>query len=239
MSDKKKFIYFPSFSSKESFLKKDDFKMGDLETIRFYDDRYPEKFRHKFFLLTAAAFYKKKEHTRTALGMQDTFILGDSGGFQIASGAIKYLNESISVKEMVRDQLFDWLENNSDLAMNLDIPPKITLAGQFEMALDLSIENFKHFENKQSGKTKFLNVLQMGNGLQTYDKWYNATKDFEFKGWGIGGTTKQHYNSIYVMAMFLKNKELEKKNIEYLHFLGTTSPFNFLVYAAFYSDVGV
>jgi queuine/archaeosine tRNA-ribosyltransferase len=237
MSDEKKFIYFPSFSSKSSILKKDDFKLGDLPTIRFYDDKYPEKFRHKFFLLTAGAFYKQKANTRQSLGMEDTFILGDSGGFQIASGAIKYLGEPVAFQEQIRETIFHWLEDNSDLAMNLDIPPKIKLAGEYETALKYSIENFKYFEKKQTGKTKFLNVLQMGNALETYDKWYNAAKDFEFKGWGIGGTTKQYYNAIYVMAMFLKNKELDKKNIEYLHFLGTTSPFNFLIYAAFQKNL--
>ena len=237
MKEEKKFIYFPSFSSKASFLKKDDFKLGDLETIRFYDDRYPEKFRHKFFLLTAGAFYKQKTNTRESLGMEDTFVIGDSGGFQIASGVIKYLGEPKDKQNLIRETIFHWLEANSDIAMNLDIPPKIKLSGLFDESLKISIENFKYFEKKQSGKTKFLNVLQMGGDLKSYDTWYNSVKDFQFNGWGIGGTTAQYYNSIYVMALLLKKRELEKKNIEYLHFLGTTSPFNFLIYAAFQKNL--
>src|SRR3954469_19735015 len=86
----KQFIYLPSFSSKFSLLKKDTMKFGDIETIRFWDDRFPEKYRHKFFLLTAPEFYKSKINVREALGLQDSFVFTDSGGFQLASGTLKW-----------------------------------------------------------------------------------------------------------------------------------------------------
>ena len=35
--------------------------------------------------------------------------MGDSGGYQIASGAIKW-------KPELKTQVFEWLENNSDIA---------------------------------------------------------------------------------------------------------------------------
>ena len=55
----KKFIYFPAFSSICEFLKRDSFKIGSLGTLRFYDNRFPERYRHKYFLLTAGTLYDK------------------------------------------------------------------------------------------------------------------------------------------------------------------------------------
>ena len=49
------------------------------------------------------------------------------------------------------------------------------------------MENFKYFNENQSGKTKFLNVLQ-GEDDTTYKEWYDAVKGFDFQGWSIGGT---------------------------------------------------
>lgn len=221
----KKFIYFPSLSAKYSILKKDDFKLGDIPTIRFYDDRFPEKYRHKYFLLTAASFYDKKNNTREALGLENSLVLADSGGFQIARGTMKYDINLV-------DRIMKWSEENSDLAMNLDIPPKLTYFGKFRECLDISLVNFKYYEDHQSGKTKFLNVIQADVDVSSYDVWYNKVKHFEsFHGWGIGSTLLQHYNTIYIVALFLQHREFEKKNNLYYHFLGATNPFNQFLYA--------
>ena len=230
MTQHKQFLYFPSFSSKASLLKKDDMSFGTpgtpsfVPTIRFYDDRYPERWRHKYFLLTAAMFHKRKTSIREDLGMQDTCIFGDSGGFQVANGSLKW-------DKSLLESIFRFLEAESNIAMNLDIPPKIDYTGKFRECLEISVENFKYFADHQSGKTKFLNVLQMDGQTDDFHIWYDAVKDFEFNGWGVGGTLLQHYNSLYVTALLLSEREFEKKSCEYLHFLGATNPFNFLIYA--------
>ncbi len=221
-----KLIYFPSFSSKYSLLKKDEFTIKDLQTVRFYDDRFPKEFQHKFFLLTAGAFYNRKTNIREELGMNNgTLVLGDSGGFQIANGTIPWNMD-------IRDRIFHWLEDNSDIAMNLDIPPNLKYRGKFDYCLEESYNNFKYFEEKQTGKTKFLNVIQTNETDEGYSIWYDKVKDFQFNGWGIGGTLKQHSRALYIIALFLKNREFEKLNNHYIHFLGATSPFNFLIYQA-------
>lgn len=225
MADQKQFIYFPSFSSKYSLLKKDEMILGDTPTIRFYDERFPERYRHKFFLLTAASFYKSKVNIRESMGLQDSFVFGDSGGFQLASGTLKFSPE-------LRDGILKFLEENSDIAMLLDIPPKLEYFGKFRECLDISKDNFAYFDKHRSGKTKFLNCIQGDVDVSSYDAWYKEIKHFDtFSGWGIGSTLLQHYNALYVTALFLKNREFEKKNNEYYHFLGTTSPFNYLIYA--------
>jgi hypothetical protein len=51
--------------------------------------------------------------------------------------------------------------------------------------MDISYDNFKYFADNQSGKCKFLNVIQ-GNNVEEYEIWYQKMKDFEFNGWCIG-----------------------------------------------------
>ena len=66
--------------------------------------------------------------------------MGDSGGYQIASGAMKW-----DIKHL--DRIFKWLEENTDIAMNLDIPPRLKYQGQYAECLQISKENFKYFSD--------------------------------------------------------------------------------------------
>jgi len=219
----KKLIYFPAFSSIIGDLKKNEELLPGL-TKRFYSDEYPEKFRHPYFLLTAGTEHKKPTLVDDT-GLRNCTVLGDSGGFQIASGVIKYTDE-------IREKIFHWLENNSHLAMNLDFPPKIKLEGKFDYCLEESYKNFKFFHEKQSGKTQFLNILQPGLHEEGYGVWYNKMKGFEFNGWAVAGAAKIFYNSIYGLAVLLQNREFEKKNNKWLHFLGATAIPNLFIYSA-------
>ena len=89
---------------------------------------------------------------RDQLGLDDgVLVFGDSGGFQIATGALKW-------DKTIRERIFHWLEANSDVAANLDIPPRAKYENRFAESMEISFDNFKWFEKHQSGKTKFLNV---------------------------------------------------------------------------------
>jgi hypothetical protein len=157
---------------------------------------------------------------RARFGLEDVFTFGDSGGFQIASGAIKW-------DVGLRDQILDFLEANSDVAANLDIPPRMSYEGKFQESLDFSYDNFKYFANKQSGKTRFLNVLQ-GNNPSQFNLWYDTVKDFDFNGWCVGGS-RRLVDFIYTIALFLKNREFDKKNIEFIHMLGISKVSDFFI----------
>jgi hypothetical protein len=79
-------------------------------------------------------------------------------------------------------------------------------------------DNFKWFETHQSGKTKFLNVIQ-GTYNEEYNTWYHKFKDFDFNGWCIGGP-KRLVDFMYVIALMLQEREFEKKHVQYIHLLG-------------------
>ena len=223
MSDRKEFLYIPSLSagSMVSAFKKDT-KFEDGTTMRFFAKEYPAKWRHPYFLVTAGHHYKKMDF-RDQLGLDDgTFVFGDSGGFQIATGALKW-------DGTIREKIFHWLEANSDVAANLDIPPRVTFENRFQDAMDISFDNFKYFEKNQSGKTKFLNVIQ-GTFSDEYKEWYHKFKDFDFKGWCIGGP-KKLVDFMYVIALMLQEREFEKKHIEYIHLLGISKISDFFILA--------
>ena len=221
--DKKEFLYIPSLSagSMVSAFKKDT-KFEDGTTMRFFAKEYPDKWRHPHFLVTAGHHYKKMDF-RDQLGLDDgTFVFGDSGGFQIATGALKW-------DSTIREKIFHWLEANSDVAANLDIPPRVTFENRFQDSMDISFDNFKYFEKNQSGKTKFLNVIQ-GTFSDEYKEWYHKFKDFDFKGWCIGGP-KKLVDFMYVIALMLQEREFEKGHVEYIHLLGISKISDFFILA--------
>ena len=151
---KTNFIYFPSFSAGEmgsNFVK--DHRFRNDMTIRFYSEEFPEEFQHNQLLITAGAHMSVQDY-KNKMGLTDrNLVMGDSGGFQFASGALKW-----DLK--YRDKIFNWLSVNTDVAMNLDLPPRLKNEGKFQECLDISLDNFKYFQEKQDGSTKFLNVVQ-------------------------------------------------------------------------------
>jgi hypothetical protein len=220
MNNKKKLVYFPSLSSgafAAPISKNAEVAPG--VPYRFWDERVPEEWRYKYFLITAGHLYKK-ETIRADWGLQDSLVFGDSGGFQIATGALKW---DLSL----RDKIFEWLEANSDIACNIDIPPRVTYQGRFQESLDISIDNFKYFEKKQSGKTKFLNVVQGSNPAE-FTHWYNTVKDLEFSGWCIG-SSRRLVDFMYVLAMMIKEKEFLKPYNTWVHLLGISKVSDFFV----------
>jgi hypothetical protein len=215
------FIYIPSFFSGEyggTMKKNFRFSKSNM-TCRYYADDFPEKYQHKYALISAGANSSKTY--RHDLGLDNSFVLGDSGGYQIASGAMKW-----DIKH--RDRIFNWLETNSDVAINLDIPPRMKYAGKFNECLDISKDNFKYFYENQTGNTKFLNVLQGENEL-SYLNWYNGVKDFQFNGWSIGGVRGNLYRMLSGIYTLINNKEHLNLNNDYFHILGASRVRDFLM----------
>ena len=219
---KSKFIYFPSFSAGEygDQLRKNKTLRSGL-TCRFYADDFPEQFKHNEVLITAGVHFKKDTY-RDMLGLSDkNLVMGDSGGYQIASGAMKW-------DITHRERIFTWLEGNTDVAMNLDIPPRLKYEGKYNECLSISKDNFKYFADNQTGKTKFLNVIQ-GDDAETYEYWYHQVKDYPFNGWGIGGCGGSLYRFMSGVRALLSGKEHLKPTCEYLHILGTSKIRDFLM----------
>lgn len=214
------FIYYPSLSCGNSkhWLEK-DWSLENGDTCRFYDDRYPEKFRHKTFLVSYG-HNRSKHEVRKDLGLEESLVIGDSGGFQLMTGAMKWQDDTPK-------KVLTWLENNSDVAMNLDIPPRGKIFGYNE-SLQMSVDNFKYFEKNRTGKCDLLNVLH-GQTKASYEEWYNHVKDFKFEGWSLGGAINDKYQFLYAVALLMEKGEFDKDHIKYLHILGSASVSDFFM----------
>ena len=168
-----------------------------------------------------------------------TMILGDSGGYQIGKGVLKFdwLNFEGPEANKTRKKILEWLEVTADWSMMLDVPtwacdhihsPKTGLK-TFEDCLDKTRFNNDYFLKNRLGQTKWLNVLQ-GSDWDTAEKWYDGVKEFsdpngpyagrEAEGWAFGGANMCKMDITLKRLMTLREDGLLKgKN--WIHFLGT------------------
>ena len=157
-------------------------------------------------------------------------IVGDSGGYQIGKGVIKFDWKDFEGNKAnaVRSNILNWLELTSDWAMTLDVPswaaddlnsPKTGL-NSFQDTLDGTIYNNKFFQKNRLGQTKFLNVLQ-GDDWETAQIWYDQVKNFEFEGWAMGGINMCDMEVMLRRLIIMRDeKKLDGK--DWMHVLGTS-----------------
>ena len=171
-----------------------------------------------------------------------SFLLGDSGGFQIAKGLWPGRwadpNDTASAKQ--RKIVLEWLESNMDYSMILDIPTwtfrdaKASEAcgiRSYNDAVNATKINNEFFMQNRNGRTKFLNVLQGGNHKEA-DDWYDLMKDYcdpkkypsnHFNGWAMGGQNMCDVHLILKRLVTLRFDGLLEKGIhDWMHFLGTS-----------------
>ncbi len=201
--------------------------LNDLP-LRYYTTEMDDRLYHQWFLATAGHFYKKENYRELLGADESSIILGDSGGFQIATGAISF-------DEKMLHTIFNWLEENSTIAMNLDIPPRMKMKGKFDEALEMSYKNYKYFEKNQTGKTKYLNVLH-GYDISSFKKWYDKVKGMEFQGWAVGNVS-YFKQVITALAVLLDGNEHKKANNLYLHFLGCSKLSDFFIFSSLQNEL--
>jgi len=200
-------------------------KDGKEYDMKFYTSN--SHFNHKYALQTC--YYgingvgkTSSKRFRDMIGYpKDAILIGDSGGFQIASFKKKGEVCNLTPIDSLR-----WQEENCDVMMNLDVPStldKVPSYGDFMEALNQSVENFKLFEKERKNyDIPLLNVLH-GETLKLMEIWYDKVKDFKFDGFAIG--MKPAWNPmIQAMGfMFLWEKgEFDKDSFKWLHFFGTS-----------------
>lgn len=170
---------------------------------------------------------------------KNTFILGDSGGFQIAKGIIKFDWENFMERpgdtgyrgsaDKTRGQILNWLEHTADYSMVLDIPtwaarPPLnerTGLKSFQQCLDGTLYNNAWFLSNRQHKTKFLNVLQ-GSNNQEADIWYEQVKHFPFEGWAMGGNNMQDAHLLLRRLIQMRDEGMLAPGRDVIHVLGTS-----------------
>lgn len=173
---------------------------------------------------------------------EGAFLLGDSGGFQIAKGVWEgdWANPSCPRAMKKRTQLLQWMDKYMDYGMVLDIPAwsykleksrEKTGIKSYNDALNATFINNDYFMQNRTGACKFLNVLQ-GENHADADHWYNMMKkycdpaqypDTHFNGWAMGGQNMCDVHLVLKRLVALRFDGLLEKGIhDWMHFLGTS-----------------
>jgi tRNA-guanine family transglycosylase len=217
-------IYIPAYSvvGLQGLLKNTHHCVHSEKTLRYYSQEEPTVFDYDAILVSAGHRYKEVDLSKKlGIDKTKTLMVGDSGGYQIATGAMKFTDD-------LRYKIFTWLEENTNYAMNLDLPLYVTTnTKQTEMSKEekirISKDNFKYFSENRSGKTKYLNILH-GRTEEDLNKWYEAIKEFDFEGgWAIGSAGNNPLHIIKSFFYLWEKGEIHKLNEKenpILHILG-------------------
>jgi hypothetical protein len=176
-----------------------------------------------------------------------SFILGDSGGFQIAKGLWEgdwKANSGCAKAQKKRELILNWLDNVADYGMILDIPTwvihdkkaseacQITTLQEAVDATKFNNEYFmRHRKGVKNGGARFLNVLQ-GDNHTSADAWYDTMKEYcdpakypdtHFDGWSMGGQNMCDVHLVLRRLVALRYDNLLQPGVhDWMHFLGTS-----------------
>ena len=171
----------------------------------------------------------------------NSWLLGDSGGFQIGKGVWEgdWKDPSCPRAQKKREQVLAWLDAYMDYGMILDIPAwvarspagqKATGVTNYQDAVNATRINNDYFMKNKNGNCKFLNVLQGENHADAED-WYQQMKDFcdpkkytdHFNGWSMGGQNMCDVHLVLKRLVALRFDGLLEKGLhDVMHFLGTS-----------------
>jgi hypothetical protein len=190
---------------------------------------------------------------------QGTFMLGDSGGFQIlkCQWPADWKDPNCPRAMKKRTEVLKWMDTYMDYGMCLDIPsqslstfhikdPKTGKSAHgistIEEAITATHINNEYFIKNRTGKCKFLNVLQGRNHTQS-DDWYEEMKkycdpklypDNHFNGWAFGGQNKIDVELMLKrMVGIIHDGLLEPGKHDLIHCLGVS----IMEYAVLFSDI--
>ncbi len=171
-----------------------------------------------------------------------SWVLGDSGGFQIGKGVwpADWKDPNCPNAMKKRTQVLNWMDTLMDYGMILDIPAWVarspagraaTGISSYAEAVQGTYINNDYFINNRNGNCKFLNVLQGENHADAED-WYQRMKKYcdpkqypgrHFNGWSMGGQNMCDVHLVLKRLVALRfDGLLEKGHHDWMHFLGTS-----------------
>jgi hypothetical protein len=182
----------------------------------------------------------------------NSFVLGDSGGFQIGKGVWEgnWKDPNCPKAQKKREQVLTWMDAYMDRGMILDIPAwvarspagqKATGISTYQEAVQGTYINNDYFMKHRTGQCKFLNVLQGENHTEA-DDWYEQMKKYcdpkqysqPFNGWAMGGQNMCDVHLLLRRLVALRFDGLLEPGLhDWMHFLGTSK----LEWATLLTDV--
>lgn len=178
-------------------------------------------FNHPWALYTAAEGVSGKAPTTVSQRNRKTsFVIGDSGGFSLISGAVKTL------MSVFRAQSLAWIERDCDVGLPLDVPTraidKQPGVWDFAKCLATTLDNTDWAIDKKQPKTRLLAVYQ-GRNHREADRWTASMKTRLLYGIALGGHTRLDF---WYWTRSIKRliDQGDFAHIRHIHVLGTTEP---------------
>ena len=221
--------------------------IGSMEGLNFLNPK-ESSFNYKWALYSAGhadldttKFVEKEDMIRNR-DRETSWLLGDSGGFQVAKGLWKgdWTSATCPLATKKRELVVKWMEEYMDYGMMLDIPTwtyqdddasKATNICSYNDAVKATHINAEYYLQNRQGNFKVLNVLQGSNHTNAED-WYQEFKDYcdpkkypnnHFDGWAMGGQNMCDVHLILErLVHMIHDKLLEPGLHDVMHFLGTS-----------------
>lgn len=205
-------LYAKHVSKKDSAIRKGDCPAG-MTSIKQLDLLDPTKGMFWYPWVLYSAGHAQLDLSKTDVqelmiqkrNKDHTFVLADSGGYQLSTGVLKGdigdIDSMDAQPKSLRHKILKWMEHTADFSMILDIPttscknPKSIIyqryppkdgysdKDRFYKCLEYTVKNNAYFiKHRTPEDTKLLNVLQgrdtndLGTGEN--DIWYNVVKYF-------------------------------------------------------------
>lgn len=221
--------------------------LGSVEALNFLNAS-DGAFKYKWALYSAGhadldtTKKAEKEDMVRNRDRDNSWLLGDSGGFQIAKGLWEgdWTDPNCPRAQKKRELVVNWMEEYMDYGMMLDIPtwtfrdPKAreaTNIRSYQDAVNATHINAKYYMDNRRGNFKVLNVLQGGNHKEA-DEWYEEFKkycdpkqypDTHFNGWAMGGQNMCDVHLILRRIVIMMYDGLLDPGVhDVMHFLGTS-----------------
>ena len=236
---------------------------GDVECLNFLNAQ-KGLYYYKWGLYSAGHAnldVTKDDNNESIIRKRDpnTFMLGDSGGFQIlkAQWPADWKDPNCPRAMKKRQQVLTWMDTYMNYGMCLDIPsqslttyhiqdPKTKTSAHgiktIEDAIKATHINNEYFIKNRNGSCKFLNVLQGRTHTQS-DSWYEEMKkycdpniypDNHFNGWAFGGQNKIDVELMLKrMVGIIHDGLLQPGKHDLIHCLGTS----IMEYAVLFTDI--
>ena len=239
---------YASAVDNNKLLKGRDFPKGlKLTDLDFLNPK--SKLWHYGYALYSAGQFTDARPKACAVANRDrehTTILGDSGGYQIGKGTLrgtehlKRAKTSAEVCELwrqsgdIRKWIVQWLEDNSDYAMTIDMPLWAKFPANsntpfhkcsVEELIELSIGNLDYIKRNARGKTKWLNVLQ-GTTAEDSKQWWDAVKGYRMGGWALAGNVgwRGGLENVLYYVLTMRDDNAFDKGQDWMHVLGVSQP---------------
>jgi hypothetical protein len=127
-----------------------------------------------------------------------------------------------------------WLEDNSDYAMTIDMPLWAKFPSNsktpfnkcsVEELIELSIGNLDYIKRNARGKTKWLNVLQ-GTTAEDSKQWWDAVKGYRMGGWALAGNVgwRGGLENVLYYVLTMRDDNAFEKGQDWMHVLGVSQP---------------